>query len=48
MAETPKQEAVWALMSAAHDCPSRLNMEAFNEYQERVMEPLREAIRQAS
>ena len=48
MAATPKQEAVWALMSAASDCPNRLNMEAFNEYQSRVMEPLREAIRRAA
>jgi hypothetical protein len=47
MAATPKTEAIHALMRAASDCPSRLNMEAFNEYQDRVMEPLREAIRRA-
>lgn len=46
--KTPKQDAIHALMRAASDCPSQLHQEAFWDYQNAVMEPLREAIRQAS
>jgi len=48
MAASERVDAIHALMRAASDCPSRLNPEAFNEYQARVMEPLREAIRRAA
>lgn len=45
---TPKQDAIHALMRAANDCPSRIDTEAFNDYQDRVMEPLRNGIRRAA
>jgi hypothetical protein len=45
--KTVKRDAIHALLAAAHHCPGRLDQEAFWEYQNRVMEPLRENIRQA-
>ena len=48
MPASPKQGAIQALMLAAFDCPSRINQEAFWEYQNNVMEPLRESIRNAA
>lgn len=45
---TAKTEAIHALLAAAHHCPSRIDQEAFWEYQNTVMEPLRENIRQAA
>lgn len=45
---TPKQDAIHALMRAASDCPSRVDAEAFNDYQDRVMEPIRQDIRRAA
>jgi len=45
--KTPRQDAILALMRAAHDCPSRVDQPAFWEYQNRIMEPLRQNIREA-
>lgn len=45
---TAKRDAIHALLAAAHHCPGRLDQEAFWDYQNRVMEPLRENIRQAA
>lgn len=45
--KTPKTDAIHALMRAASDCPSQVDQDAFREYQNTVMEPLRENIRQA-
>lgn len=41
-----KTNAILALMAAEPACPSHLDHEAFWEYQNKVMEPLREAIRE--
>jgi hypothetical protein len=45
----PKQvrEAIYAIMRAASDSPRCGNEEAFWEYQRRVMEPLRDDLRNA-
>lgn len=48
MPASPKQGAIQALFRAAFDCPSRIDQEAFWEYQNNVMEPLRENIRTAA
>jgi hypothetical protein len=45
VAPRPKQAAISALFLAALDAPSRVDTAAFDEFQARVMEPLREAIR---
>jgi len=45
--KNPKQDAILALFGAAHNCPSRINQDAYWEYQEIVMAPLRQAIRDA-
>jgi len=46
--KSAKQDAILALMRAAHDCPSRVDAKAFDEYQDRVMEPIRQDIRRAA
>ena len=43
-----KRDAIHALLAAAHHCPGRLDQQAFWDYQNTIMEPLRENIRKAA
>jgi hypothetical protein len=48
MAASPKVQAIHAMFEALAAAPNRLDPEAFTDYQTQVMEPLREAVRQAA
>jgi hypothetical protein len=47
-ANAEQRKLILELYSAVHGCPSIMDREAFAKYQAEVMEPIRQAIRDAA